>query len=364
MSRLRRLGVWGVTVAAGAILALGIALSIPGCAVGYVARQSASHLRVLASRQPVDRAIARDRVPQEWIPKIELIQDAKRFAVEHLELPAADLYETISLVRPEPTWVVTAAPRDALEPVTWWFPIVGRVAYRGYYDRQDAADFAARLRRRDLDVLVQAAGAFSTLGWFSDPIRPSMLERSGSSLVNLVLHEAAHRRLYVKGQTDFNESFASFVGDAGTLLYYRAREGEACPTCARVDALNADATAFSRFLRGVVEELEALYGGPASREEKLRLREEIFAGAQARYREMEWETRAYDGFADRALDNAVILSLVRYEGRREPFHRLLAACHGDLPRAVRGIVSRVEKRETDPFGQVESLAGAEPPCPP
>ena len=255
----RRLLVWGAMTLVGLVLLLGIALAVPGCAVGYVTRQSVTHLRVLAARQPVDRAIARGQVPQEWIPRIELIRDAKGFAVERLELPAEGLYETISLVRPDPTWVVTAAAKDALQPVTWWFPIVGRVAYRGYYDREDADAFAERLRRRDLDVLVQAAGAFSTLGWFSDPIRPSMLAGSGPDLVNLVLHEAAHRRLYVKGQTDFNESFASFVGDTGTLLYYRDREGEDCPTCRRVAALDADAATFSRLLKEMVDE----YGGTA-----------------------------------------------------------------------------------------------------
>jgi predicted aminopeptidase len=267
-------------------------------------------------------------------------------------------------VHPEPTWVVTAAAKDALAPVTWWFPIVGRVAYRGYYDREDADRFAARLQRQDLDVLVQAAGAFSTLGWLSDPIRPSMLQRSGSSLVNLVLHEAAHRRLYVKGQTDFNESFAAFVGDEGTLRYYRHQEGPDCPTCVQVAALDTDTATFSRFLGGVVARLEALYGGPESRGEKIRRREDIFTAARAEAANLDWETQAYAWFQQRPLDNAVILSLVRYEGRRELFTRLLAACDGNLPLAVAGLVNHIGKRTADPFAQVERLLGGDPPCPP
>ena len=171
MKPLRRLALWLASAVGFAVVFLAVALLLPGCSVGYVTRQSFTHMRVLAARQPVDKAIARGKVPDEWLPKLAVIADARDFGVDVLDMPADDLYRSISLVRPDPNWIVTASARDALAPVTWWFPVAGRVAYRGYYDREDAERFAAKLRKKDLDVSLRPSDAFSTLGWFADPIR-------------------------------------------------------------------------------------------------------------------------------------------------------------------------------------------------
>jgi predicted aminopeptidase len=368
---LRRLALWsgGLLGAAALILALGLAL--PGCSVGYVTRQSATHLRVLAAREPVDEALAGGEIPPEWVPKIETIRSAKEFGQVELGLSTEDLYETISVVRPDPTWVVTACPRDSLSPVTWWFPVAGRVAYRGYYDREDAERFADKLRGKDLDVLVRPAGAFSTLGWFSDPIRPSMLDGGEADLANLVLHEAAHRLLYIKGQTDFNESFASFVGDEGTLLYLEDRHGSHCDICRQVRDAHADARVFSGFLASVLDGLGALYAEETSREEKIRRREDLFAAARRRFETLPWQGDTYAWFPDRRLDNAVLLSLRRYEGRRDLFQDLLARCDDELSRAVAAVATRVnwkelprrERKKSDPFQLLEAILAESTGCP-
>ena len=354
-----------------AILILVLGLVLPGCSVGYVTRQSVTHLRVLAARQGVDKALAGGEIPPEWAPKIEIIRSAKEFGQVELGLSTEDLYETISVVRPDPTWVVTACPRDSLAPVTWWFPVAGRVAYRGYYDREDAERFADKLRGKELDVLVRPAGAFSTLGWFSDPIRPSMLKGDEADLANLVLHEAAHRLLYIKGQTDFNESFASFVGDEGTLLYLEDRHGSDCEICRRVRDAHADARVFSGFLASVLDELEALYAEETSREEKIRRRESVFAAARQRFETLPWQGDTYAWFPDRRLDNAVLLSLRRYEGRRDLFQELLLRCDDKLSRAVAAVATRVnwkelprrERRRSDPFQLLEAILAESPGCP-
>ena len=368
---LRRSLVWSGSTLGGLVVVLLVSLLIPGCAVGYVTRQSMTHMHVLIARQPVEKAIARGRVSEEWRGKIEIIGEARDFGVDRLALPAGDLYRTISLIHPDPNWVVTASEKDALQPVTWWFPIVGRVAYRGYYDRADAERFAGKLRRRDLDVLVRPADAFSTLGWFADPIRPAMLDRGEASLANLVLHEAAHRVVYLKGQTDFNESFASFVGDAGTLLYLEDRYGEGCPLCRRTGAAYADGATFSAFLQELVADLQRLYDRPLSREEKIRQREEVFATARERFGETSWRGDSYAWFAGSHLDNAVVLSLRRYEADRHLFDRLLQRCDGDLSRSIALVhdlgwskLPRKERRLTDPFTLLERHLDASDPCPP
>lgn len=367
MRRFTRGFIWTAAAAGASLL---IASLLPGCAVGYVARQSATHLRVLAARQPVDRAIADGKVPPHWLHGIETIRAARTFAVQHLNLPAADLYETISLVRPGPTWVVTACPRDALQPVTWWFPVAGRVAYRGYYDREDAEQFAAGLRRKDLDVMVRPAGAFSTLGWFADPIRPSMLQGRESSLVDLVLHEAAHRLVYIKGQTDFNEALATFIGRRGTLLFYGQREDATCPTCRYLEDRAADAATFATFLDEIIQELTTLYDSPLAREEKLTARREIFAAARHSARLLPARGAGYEWFAAGDLDNAVILSLRRYGGDQDLFAALLSSCGGDLRRALNALqerfrwegLSRAARRTTSPAGYLRGLLGQDSGC--
>ncbi|MFQ5719435.1 MAG: aminopeptidase [Acidobacteriota bacterium] len=353
---LRRAAVWGGSSLALGIAVLVIALLIPGCTAGYVTRQSITHLHVLAARQPVERMLDEDAVPEEWRAKIAIIQDARAFGVETLDLPASDLYRTISLVHPDPNWIVTASPRDALRPVTWWFPAAGRVAYRGYYSRAGAGRFADRLRRRRLDVLVRPSDAFSTLGWFADPIRPAMMDRSEASLVDLVLHEATHRVVYFKGQTDFNESFASFVGETGTLLYLAARHGAGCDLCRRTAAAYADEETFGAFIADLVTRLEDLYSRPISSEEKIRRRQAIFDAARQRSRTLPWQGHGHDGFAHASLDNAVILSLRRYGKDRDLFSRVLSACDGDLARSIHTVrnlgwsdLSRRQKRSGDPF---------------
>lgn len=372
--RLQRAWRW-VSVGAGSaavVLALliGVALVVPGCGVGYLCRQSTAHLRVLAAREPVAEAIAAGKVPAEWLPRLETLADAKRFGAVELGLPTETLYETISLAPVGPTWIVTACPKDSLEPVTWWFPIVGRVAYKGDYDREAAEKLAAQLREEGNDVQLYPASAFSSLGWFDDPIRPSMLEGDDADIANLVLHESTHRVLYWKGETDFNESFATFVGDVGAIRYLEVRFGAGCEPCRRAAAARADAPRFADLIERTLTRLRALYGEPVTRDEKLRRREEVFAWAREEHGRIAWEGEAYAGFAKRTLDNAVLLSYRRYGSGQDRFDAVLARCEGDLARAIAFVrhsgwpdLSRAARHATPPFDYLGQKLDRGEPCP-
>jgi predicted aminopeptidase len=169
-----------------------------------------------------------------------------------------------------------------------------------------------------------------------------MLQRGESSLVNLVLHEAAHRLKYIKGQTDFNEALATFAGRRGTLLFYRQREDATCPTCRQLEDRAADDTTFATFLEEIIQELTTLYDGPLSRENKLTAREAIFAAARGRARLLPSRGAGYEWFAAGELDNAVILSLRRYGGNQDLFADLLGRCEGDLRRALDALHQRFD----------------------
>src|SRR5581483_3479175 len=125
-------------------------------------------------------------------------------------------------------WNVFAAPEFSLQGHEWCYPLVGCLQYRGFYDEARAKDAAEKLKGEGLDVYVGGVAAFSTLGWFDDPVLNTMLAWSDDQLIDTVFHELAHQRLFVKGDTAFNESFASFVGDEG-LREFRASRGEPPP---------------------------------------------------------------------------------------------------------------------------------------
>jgi len=358
------------SAAIGLAILIAVALLVPGCGVGYLCRQSAAHLKVLAAREPVADAIAAGKVPAEWLPRLDTIADAKRFGAATLGLPTAKLYETISLAKVGPTWIVTACPQDSLEPVTWWFPIVGRVPYKGDYDRAAAEKLAEQLREDGNDVQLYPASAFSSLGWFDDPIRPSMLEGDDADIANLVLHESAHRVLYWKGVTDFNESFATFVGDVGAIRYLEGRFGAGCEPCRRAQAARADAPRFADLIERTLARLRELYGEPVTRDEKLRLREEVFAWAREEHGRIAWNGEEYAGFRKRTLDNAVLLSYRRYGSGQDRFDAVLARCEGDLARAIAFVrdsgwpeLPHSVRRATPPLDYLGQKLERGDPCP-
>ncbi len=316
---------------------VGLLLAIPswllsGCMTGYLVKQGVAQLRVLTHRVPVEDALP--DLDEDARARIAIIQEAKTFARDTLGLPVENVYETYSGVHPDPIWNISACPKDRLEPYTWRYPLVGRLPYIGFYNREDAEKERQRLLDMDLDVMMYGAGAFSSLGWFSDPIVPSMLRYRPDTLVNVVIHESAHRYLYFRGRAEFNESFASFVGDVGAIRFFEQRDGPDHPNTRRARGLRSDARTFETFLQGVLEDLETLYADPdLSRDEKLAEREKRFHAAQEAFLQLPLETDAYARFASEPLDNARLLAMRRY-GRQALFDRLLEACHGDLGAAM------------------------------
>jgi len=289
--------------------------------------------------------------------RLGYILEIRQFAEHELFLPVENNYSTfVDLQRAHVVWNVFAAPEFSIDPLSWCYPIAGCVSYRGYFSESRALDYANKLEQRGFDVYTGGVDAYSTLGWFEDPIRPSMLRGDDEGIINLVLHEAAHGVLYWKGQTDFNESFASFVGDTGTVRYLEDRLGPACEPCLQAQTARADAPRFSALIAEVVERLNLLYDEPVSREEKLRRREEVFDWAKERYGEIPWEGSTFDYFQQRDLDNAVILSYRRYDSGQGTFDALLEQCNNDLVAAIHFVqgldwpsLPRAQRRQTTPM---------------
>jgi predicted aminopeptidase len=257
--------------------------------------------------------------------------------------------------------VVSAAAKDSFTAYEWWFPVVGKVPYKGFFNVEDARRERDRLQRKNLDVWVRGVDAFSTLGWFKDPLYSYMRDYSDYRLANLLIHELLHATVYLKGQSQFNEELAEFVGTEGARLYIEQKYGGASPEYQAVFDSEADSKTFVAYLRGLIVELEELYrsAAPQSREEKLTRKAEIIKASQERF------TRDYDalfkgpdyrGFAELPVNNAYLeLYRLYYEGNN--FYRELYEKSGaSLPRFI-AAARTLKNREKDPKAALAKALG-------
>ena len=197
-----------------------------GCSsVNYYSQLASGQLHLLKAREPIDRVINDPQRPATLRKQLAQAQAARTFASQHLLLPDNASYRLYAdLKRPYVVWNVFATPEFSLDPITHCFPIAGCVAYRGYYSLAGARGEAALQREQHRDVFVSGVEAYSTLGWFDDPILNTMLNWGDERLASVIFHELAHQRVYVKDDTEFNESFANFVEQEGTRQW-RAHQG-------------------------------------------------------------------------------------------------------------------------------------------
>jgi len=338
-----------------------LAATLSACSPAYVLRASWEEAKILARRKPIARIVADSATDPQTRRKLLVVQEARLFARDSLGLDAGDSYTLFTRVKSDTlAMVLSAAHRDRFQAHTWWFPIVGRVPYKGYFDPRDAEREARRLERKGFDTYVRPTAAFSTLGWFNDPLLSTLLRYDEVSLGNTVIHEITHNTFFAPGQVAFNESFANFVGGRGAAHFFCAREGAGSARCRDATVSWEDDLVFGEFLSGMVEELEALYARPElTRDDKLRERANVFARARERYaREVQprFKGGARPGFLSGPLNNATLISRRIYYDRLQLFDRVYRARGGDLRRAVEDIIAAARANRADPYAAVAALA--------
>lgn len=216
------------------LVACAVLSALSGCSVGYLAQSVGGHWDLVSRARPVDDWMADPATPQRLRDRLALAQSLRRFAIEELRLPDHASFRRFAQIhRPAVIWNVVAAPELSLEPKTWCFPVVGCVAYRGYFDREQAAAYAQTLKNEGLEVYIAAVPAYSTLGktdWLGgDPLLDTFLYWDEAALARLIFHEMAHPLVFVPGDTAFNESFASAVEQFGLTRWWRSTRGSAAP---------------------------------------------------------------------------------------------------------------------------------------
>jgi predicted aminopeptidase len=357
---LKRVVLWG---AAAFLLAVVIGV-ISSADVRFVLRAAYEESRILLRRQPLQRLVDDPEIPEERRAQFKLVLEARTFASDSLGLASGDTYTTFADVgRDTLLLLLTAAPRDALVPYTWWFPIVGRVPYKGFFDLDAGRNAGARLERDGYDIYLRPSSAFSTLGWFNDPLLSTALQRNPVLLVELVIHEIAHNTLYVPDATPFDESFAMFVGYRGAESFFRSRGDSVRAQYAA--ALWRDQLRLAEFYSDLFEQLEDLYGSGLGPDTTLARREQVFTSARNRLRDaLGGELEVFDGerLAERTINNASVLGARIYLSDLDVFGRVLTRCDGDLRAAVSAIVEAVTTRgDREPFAAVRQLAEPRPP---
>ena len=255
--------------------------------------------------------------------------------------------------------VLSAAYRDKLEPYTWWFPIVGRVPYKGFFDFDDAKKAAKSLYDDGYDVALRPSAAFSTLGWFNDPLTSTTLTRDSLDLVNTVIHEVTHNTFYAPGQAVFNESFASFVGARGAAAFFRSR-GQP-DAAAHVDAEWADDKLLGDFWTRLVSSIDSAYAKhPESREARIAARDTVYIAARkALVSEIGPQLRTIGPFYVQRvpLDNASLLARRVYAKDLDLFDLVYLRERGNLRRAIARVISLARASPKDPYGALRAWLG-------
>lgn len=326
-------------------------LSLTACSPLYVLRTGYEEARILWRREPIQRILAAPGLDEATRAQLQLALAVRAFARDHLGLRVGGSYNTYARVDPDQVvHVVAAAPRLRLEPYTWWFPIVGRVPYKGFFSAAAAAREAEALERRGLDTLVRRSVAFSTLGWFDDPLLSSQVALDRVALTEVILHELLHSTVYLAGHAEFDESFATFVGHQGAIEFFAAaRDHEGTR---RAAATWQDALAFSDFLGRFAARLRAAYAGGAD----LARRAALFAEGQAEFRRAGLQAGTYRRFADEQLNNAVVLQYLAYTDRLPLFAQLHQHEGGDLARTIARVRALAREHADDPFAAIDAAA--------
>jgi predicted aminopeptidase len=345
---------------ATAALTLAAALLAAGCAtpVGYLAKQGKYLLGDTLGARSARAMLADPATPERTRELLLRVAEIKRFAVEEIGLKDNGNYTRFRQTAGDHLAdVVSACDAASFTPYMWSYPLLGKLPYMGFYERPDAEAEASALRKRGYDVIIRGVDAFSTLGFTKDPLYSFMEGYSPFALASLIIHEQTHATLFVKGQSQFNEELASFVGDTGALLWLQRRYGADSAEYAHAVESQEDAVTFTALLKGLSVELDAVYTGPLSREEKLARKAEIIAAFTRRLVGPDaprFRTEGYRNLESLPLNNA-LLSLYSLYSDDVPLLRAYCTerCGGDL-RLFMEAVRRLSRA-----GDVKSLMRAE-----
>lgn len=320
-----------------------------GC---YTLKQGAVMLGYLNRAVPLEQLSSQNAESEMFV---RLVNDIRAFAVEELGLSISKNYTTyVELDRDYLAAIVSASAKDSFKRYEWRFPVVGSMPYKGFFDIKEAKKEQKKLEKKNLDVWIRPVDAFSTLGWFKDPLYSYMRNYSAERLANIIIHEQVHATVFIKNQVKFNEELAEFIGNEGAMQYVASRYGTDSVEYREIFINKKEHEIFLNFIRELTARLDSLYSSGIDIEEKLIEKQKIINGEQERFEE-EYETLFsgdnYRGFSKLQINNAY-LELFRLYYDKENFYEDLYKRSGKGLAAFISAAKTVTKKG-EPKAQLE-----------
>jgi predicted aminopeptidase len=334
-----------------------ILLFINACSPIYVVRAAYEQSKILMGRRPIPSVIEDPSTSEEERQKLILVEKARNFT-KVLHLSPGDTFTAFTKLDKDPVaWIVAASKKDAFDPYTWWFPIVGSVPYKGYFDKDSAECQGRQLEEEGYETWVRGTAAFSTLGWFDDPLLSSTLKLPPVDVVNTVIHETVHASVWIPGSVVFNESLANYIGHRATIDFFKAQTdvpdfGVSRTLLTQMHILSQKdferEQDFSDCFDKLSDSLTALYSSQISFEEKMKQRDQIllneFANLRGKYPDVAFQKR---------VNNAQIMQQRIYLSQLRSFDRLFLRLGSDWARFMKHIEAIAESH---PANELECFA--------
>lgn len=349
------------------LLAAAAALPLAGCNLGYITRGAYEEARILWNRKPIPDVIANPELQPAIRARLETTLAVRDFDRDHLGLTVGGAYTTVSPVdKGAIVYIVMAAPRDSLKPYEWWFPIVGAVPYRGYFNEDEARALAAEMDAEGYDTMVRPAVAFSSLGFFDDPLLSNLLQLDKVELAGVITHELFHRTYFMASNATFDESAANYVGTRGAVEFYRQTEGDSAPDTLAARGIYDSDLKFARFLLQAQAKLLRIYDSDLSNDEKMKRREGAFDQIKSDYARLKPTLSGLERFDldKQPLNNAVLINYLIYFHDLDNFAALERMNHSDMRATIANIIEIAKAHTDDPFYAIWEATRDAPPIPP
>ena len=304
-----------------------------GCeTVGYYSQSIIGHSQLMLARQPIDKALK--NVDDKDKSSLLLAKSLRQYAIDELALPKNNSYLSyVDLKREHPVWSVVAVSEFSIQPEVWCYPVIGCASYRGYFSEKAANRYALKMKKKGLETLVGGVTAYSTLGWFNDPLIPPMFRYGDNTLAEVMFHELAHQQLYVNNNSAFSEAFATVVGEHGTLQWLRKNRPDQVEAYQERMRVRND---FSALIKSIKKDLKKVYRLDIPDQEKRQRKQAVFTQLKQNYETLKaerWQGKAwYGGWFERPLNNARLAAIATYRDLVPEFEVLLAACNNDFSR--------------------------------
>jgi predicted aminopeptidase len=338
---------------------------LAGCDLGYFAHAAREEAHLLWNRRPIADVLREPDLSPTARQRFETVLAVRKFAADDLGLRVGGAYQTVTAVDQNAVvWVVMASPRDSLSPYLWWFPIVGYVPYRGYFNKARAEAEAREMEGEGYDTFVRPAVAFSSLGFFNDPLLSNLLELRRVELAGVLIHELFHRTFFLESDVMFDESAANWIGNRGAVDFFTKLEGANSPDAGAAREIYESDMKFAAFLLQEEARLLRLYQSDLPYDEILKRRVNAFAEIKADYARLKPLLSGLERFDldKQQLNNAVLVNYMIYFHDLDQFAALERMHHGDTRATIHSIIELARSEPGDPFHAIWKATFNAPPA--